>query len=82
MRRKYIRLYWESVGTSDEYRDRPLKNQKLDVPKVTVYVGNEIKEFDAGVEKYSPEIEKRRGRILGDLCGNDRKQVMISGHLF
>lgn len=46
------------VGTSDEYRDRPLKNQKLDVPKVTVYVGNEIREFDAGVKKYSPEIEK------------------------
>lgn len=46
------------VGTSDEYRDRPLKNQKLDVPRVTVYVGNEIREFDVGVEKYSPEIEK------------------------
>ena len=48
------------VGTSDEYRDRPLKNQKLDVPKVTVYVGNEIKEFDAGVEKYSPGSSKKK----------------------
>lgn len=46
------------VGTSDEYRDRPLKNQKLSVPKATVYVGNEIREFDEGVERFSREIEK------------------------
>lgn len=46
------------IGTSDEYRDRPLKNQKLGVPKKTVYVGNEIAEFDAGVEEYSPQISK------------------------
>lgn len=46
------------VGISDEYRDRPLKNQKLDVPRVTVYVGNEIKKFDEGVRKYIPKIKK------------------------
>lgn len=46
------------IGTSDEYRDRPLKNQNLSVPKKTVYVGNEISEFDAGVEAYSPQIPK------------------------
>ena len=46
------------IGTSDEYRDRPLKKQKLNVPKKTVYVGNEIAEFDAGVEEYSPQISK------------------------
>lgn len=46
------------IGTSDEYRDRPLKNQNLDVPKKTVYVGNEIAEFDVGVEEYSPQISK------------------------
>lgn len=46
------------IGTSDEYRDRPLKNQKLDVPKKTVYVGNEITEFDEGVAKYGPQISK------------------------
>ena len=38
------------VGTSDEYRDRPFKNQKRDVPRITVYVGNEIKEFDQGAK--------------------------------
>lgn len=46
------------IGTSDEYRDRPLKKQKLNVPKKTVYVGNEIAEFDAGVEEYSLQITK------------------------
>lgn len=39
------------IGTSDEYRDRPFKNQKRDVPKRTVYVGNELSVFDKGAEK-------------------------------
>lgn len=46
------------VGTSDEYRDRPLKKQKLLVPKTTVYVGNEIREFDEGVQKFGEQILK------------------------
>lgn len=72
------------VGTSDEYRDRPLKNQKLDVPKVTVYVGNEIKEFDAGVEKYSPEIEKEEGEFWVTYAGTigtsyDIRTLVLTG---
>ena len=63
------------IGTSDEYRDRPLKNQKLDVPRKTVYVGNEIAEFDKGVETYGPQIQKTRRRVLGLLCGNHRDQL-------
>lgn len=57
------------IGTSDEYRDRPSKKQKLNVPRATVYVGNEIKEFDAGVEKYSPEIEKGEGEFWVTYAG-------------
>ena len=72
------------VGTSDEYRDRPLKNQKLDVPKVTVYVGNEIKEFDAGVEKYSPEIEKEEDEFWVTYAGTigtsyDIRTLVLTG---
>ena len=72
------------VGTSDEYRDRPLKNQKLDVPKVTVYVGNEIKEFDAGVEKYSPEIEKKEDEFWVTYAGTigtsyDIRTLVLTG---
>ncbi|TCS76643.1 glycosyltransferase involved in cell wall biosynthesis [Muricomes intestini] len=46
------------IGTSDEYRDRPFENQKRDVPKATVYVGNELSVFDSGAEKTSGEIMK------------------------
>ena len=46
------------VGTSDEYRDRPLKdNPSLD-KRITVYVGNEIDHFDEGVRKYALDIAK------------------------
>ena len=47
------------IGTSDEYRDRPIQNQKIDVPKETVYVGNEITEFDEGAKKYEEEVIKK-----------------------
>ncbi len=57
------------VGTSDEYRDRPLKNQKLSVPKETVYVGNEIREFDEGVEKFSDGIEKSKDEFWVTYAG-------------
>ena len=46
------------IGTSDEYRDRPFENQKRDVPKATVYVGNELSVFDSGAEKTSGHIMK------------------------
>ncbi|WP_334160056.1 glycosyltransferase family 4 protein [Muricomes intestini] len=46
------------IGTSDEYRDRPFENQKRDVPKATVYVGNELSVFDSGAEKTSGDIVK------------------------
>lgn len=72
------------VGTSDEYRDRPLKNQRLDVPKVTVYVGNEIREFDEGVEKYSPEIEKEEKEFWVTYAGTigtsyDIRTLVLTG---
>lgn len=57
------------IGTSDEYRDRPLKNQKLDVPRKTVYVGNEIAEFDKGVETYGPQIQKPGGEFWVSYAG-------------
>ena len=72
------------VGTSDEYRDRPLKNQKLFVPKVTVYVGNEIREFDEGVEKLSCEIEKGEDEFWVSYAGTigtsyDIRTMVLAG---
>ena len=46
------------IGTSDEYRDRPFQNQKREVPKATVYVGNEISEFDKGAEENDSLVTK------------------------
>ena len=72
------------IGTSDEYRDRPLKNQKLEVPRKTVYVGNEIAEFDRGVEKYGPEIRKPSGEFWVSYAGTigtsyDIRTMVLAG---
>lgn len=47
------------IGTSDEYRDRPFKNQNRNVPKATVYVGNEIAVFDKGAEDNDQAVVKQ-----------------------
>ena len=72
------------IGTSDEYRDRPLKNQKLDVPRKTVYVGNEIAEFDKGVETYGPQIRKPEGEFWVSYAGTigtsyDIRTMVLAG---
>lgn len=72
------------IGTSDEYRDRPLKNQKLNVPKRTVYVGNEIAEFDAGVAEYGPQISKDEEEFWVSYAGTigtsyDIKTMVLAG---
>lgn len=72
------------IGTSDEYRDRPLKKQKLNVPKKTVYVGNEISEFDAGVAEYAPQISKDAEEFWVSYAGTigtsyDIKTMVLAG---
>lgn len=72
------------IGTSDEYRDRPLKKQKLNVPKKTVYVGNEIAEFDAGVEEYSSQISKGEDEFWVSYAGTigtsyDIRTMVLAG---
>lgn len=72
------------IGTSDEYRDRPLLNQNLDVPKKTVYVGNEIREFDEGVREYSDEIEKQAEEFWVSYAGTigtsyDIRTMVLAG---
>lgn len=46
------------VGTSDEYTGRPFMRKNRDIPKATVYVGNELSVFDKGIEDHLDEIEK------------------------
>ena len=56
-------------GTSDEYRDRPFLNQKRDVLKETVYVGNEISVFDREAEQHADEVQKEEGTFWVTYAG-------------
>ena len=57
------------VGTSDEYRDRPVKNQKRNIPRKTVYVGNELTVFDEGVRKNIENIPKQENEFWVSYAG-------------
>ena len=47
-----------AVGTSNEYATRPSQDRKAPYPHITVYVGNDLKKFDAGVRAHEDEIVK------------------------
>ena len=57
------------IGTSDEYRDRPFLNQKRDVLKETVYVGNEVSVFDREAEQHADEVQKEEGTFWVTYAG-------------
>ena len=72
------------VGTSDEYRDRPGENQNRNIPKATVYVGNEIKEFDRGAEEHMEETAKPEGEFWVSYAGTigtsyDIRTMVLAG---
>lgn len=56
--KKTYRLCSAVVGTSDEYAARPLADREKPCPAITVYVGNDLKEFDAGVAAFAASIDK------------------------
>lgn len=66
---KVYRLVSGVIGTSDEYRDRPFQNQKRNIPKQTVYVGNELSVFDEGAEKYREEVFKNEDEFWVTYAG-------------
>lgn len=52
------------VGTSDEYRDIPLKyNVNPKLKRKTVYVGSILDDFDQGVKKYKNGINKQENEF-------------------
>ncbi|RGU91070.1 glycosyltransferase WbuB [Clostridium sp. AF15-17LB] len=57
------------IGTSDEYAERPFAKNKRDIPKDTVYVGNELNIFDAGAEKNMPYIKKGKNEFWVTYAG-------------
>ncbi len=49
------------VGTSEDYTGRAVKyNKRTDLKMHTTYVGCNLDDFDAGVDKFSQEIEARK----------------------
>ena len=57
------------VGTSDEYRERGLRDARSGIPSETVYVGNQLCEFDAGVAANASQIDKPAGDIWVSYAG-------------
>lgn len=57
------------VGTSQEYRDRGLRDARPGIPNEVVYVGNQLAEFDAGVAKNAASIDKPAGEIWVSYAG-------------
>lgn len=73
------------IGTSEDYTDRAFKKRKRNIPAETVYVGCNLAEFDAGVEKYSDEIVKEEGHFWVAYAGSistsyDIKTLIDAGY--
>lgn len=58
-----------AVGTSDEYAARPARDRSEPYPHVTVYVGNDLSLFDAGVAENAGAISKPAGEIWASYAG-------------
>ncbi len=58
------------IGTSEDYTDRAFKNRERDIPAETVYVGCNLSEFDAGVDKYSSEVVKPENEFWVTYAGS------------
>lgn len=72
------------IGTSDEYRDRPFELQKRDIPKETVYVGNEISLFDQGAKEKEDKVSKTENEFWVSYAGTigtsyDIKTMVLAG---
>ncbi len=51
------------VGTSDEYSGRAFKDRAEDIPRLTVYVGNDLAVFDRGAAAHAAEVAKPADEI-------------------
>lgn len=67
--KKTYKLADAAVGSSDTYRDEPLK-YKVKIPKsVTVYVGNELSAFDEEAAANLSKVEKPEGEFWVTYAG-------------
>lgn len=81
---KVYRLASGVIGTSDEYRDRPFKRRNRDIPRESVYVGNELTVFDAGAAQRTAEIVKDKEEFWVSYAGTigtsyDIRTMVLAG---
>jgi glycosyltransferase involved in cell wall biosynthesis len=57
------------VGTSDEYALRPFAYCEPKTEKLTVYVGNELEQFDAGARQVGGTLKKEEGEFWVSYSG-------------
>lgn len=57
------------VGTSDEYASRPFKDRPNTIPKLVVYVGNDLAEFDRGVDEFALELDRPEDELWVTYAG-------------
>ena len=74
------------IGTSEDYTERAFRNRDKNIPAKTVYVGCNLAEFDAGVEKYSDDIEKNKRQFWVTYAGSistsyDIKTLIDAGYM-
>lgn len=67
--KKTYRLADAAVGSSDTYRDEPLKYGVKIPQSVTVYVGNDLAAFDAEAEENASLVEKPEGEFWVTYAG-------------
>ena len=67
--KKAYRLADAVVGSSDEYRDEPLKYGVRVADSTTVYVGTDLAAFDAGAAAHASEIVKPAGEFWAAYAG-------------
>ncbi len=58
------------VGTSEEYAARGFRDRAEDIPKLVLYVGNDLAAFDAGTAAHAAEVIKPVGELWLTYAGN------------
>ncbi|QWT18123.1 glycosyltransferase [Collinsella sp. zg1085] len=66
------------VGTSEEYTHRAFQDRAEDIPKRTVYVGNDLAVFDAGAAQYAASVIKPDDEFWVSYAGNISKLYDLS----
>lgn len=58
-----------AVGTSDEYATRPAADRNRPYERLTVYVGNNLSDFDRGARERAGDVTKPAGEVWATYAG-------------